>query len=313
MRRKLIWTFAVTIGIATTGIPTPRSRAAAQKLAIAYRGASADAPENTRRAFQLAITQHADVIAPDLAVSRDGILVCLHDDTLERTTDAATIFPDRFRLTPEGEKTWLANDFTLAELRQLDAGSWMGPAFTGEPIPTWDEVVTLALGRAGLSPTINSATLYRSRGIDVVHLLAAAIRSRGLDRPQSLDETPIAIHALDRDTLRELSRALPTVPRVVLAVLDDDVVGEERLREMASFATGVALEKSLIARHPDVIPRAHTYGLTVSGWTFADGDTVRFNSTRDEMDHFLYTLGLDAAFTSSLDQFPRRRIESTRP
>src|SRR4051812_20736123 len=69
--------------------------AGAAKQAIAHRGASGYAPEHTQAAYQLALDQHADFVEPDLAISRDGVLICLHDDTLDRTTDAARVFPDR--------------------------------------------------------------------------------------------------------------------------------------------------------------------------------------------------------------------------
>src|SRR5438874_9124574 len=65
------------------------------KQAIAHRGASGYAPEHTMAAYRLAIDQKADFVEPDLAVTKDGVLICLHDDTLERTTNIADVFPDR--------------------------------------------------------------------------------------------------------------------------------------------------------------------------------------------------------------------------
>ena len=62
---------------------------------IAHRGASAYAPEHTLAAYQLAIRQGADFVEPDLQITRDGVLICLHDTTLERTTDVEEKFPDR--------------------------------------------------------------------------------------------------------------------------------------------------------------------------------------------------------------------------
>src|SRR6476469_4764748 len=88
------------------------------KQLIAHRGASGYAPEHTFAAYQLAMEQKADFVEPDLAVSKDGTLVCLHDDTLERTTNVKDVFPDRYsrELTGRGgAKRWIANDFTVAE------------------------------------------------------------------------------------------------------------------------------------------------------------------------------------------------------
>src|SRR5215813_5526193 len=65
---------------------------------IAHRGASAYVPEHTLEAYRLALKQGADYVEPDLQITRDGVLVCLHDTTLERTTDVARLFPDRAKL-----------------------------------------------------------------------------------------------------------------------------------------------------------------------------------------------------------------------
>jgi glycerophosphoryl diester phosphodiesterase len=93
---------------------------------------------------------------------------------------------------------------------------------------------------------------------------------------------------------------------VFLTSKDEDVT-EARLKELAKFATGIAPEKFVIARHPEMVARAHAAGLTVTSWTFrADDKEMKFPSVRAEMSHFLYDLGIDALFTNNPDQFPRR-------
>ena len=109
---------------------------------IAHRGASGYAPEHTRAAYQLAMDQGADYVEQDLTLTKDGVLICLHDDTLERTTDVEARFPDR-AVTETGAdgqpvKRWYANDFTLAEIETLDAGSWFDPRFAGARVVTFE-------------------------------------------------------------------------------------------------------------------------------------------------------------------------------
>jgi len=94
-------------------------------LIIAHRGASADAPENTLPAFREALRQKADLIELDLHLSADGIPVVIHDAKLERTTNGQGKVADR----------------TVAELQQLDAGSWFAPQFATATIPTLAEVL----------------------------------------------------------------------------------------------------------------------------------------------------------------------------
>src|SRR5437870_4846146 len=97
-----------------------------RKTLIAHRGASGYAPEHTLAAYRLAIAQGADFVEPDLQITKDGVLVCLHDATLERTTDVRRVFPDRARVVND-RKTWPVVDFTMEEVQRLDAGSWMNP------------------------------------------------------------------------------------------------------------------------------------------------------------------------------------------
>ncbi len=113
---------------------------------IAHRGASFDAPESTAAAYKLARDLGADYLELDLQRSKDGVLFVLHDDSLLRTTDVAVKFPER--------KDSTANEFTMAELKTLDAGSWFNtaypdrarPSFTGLKILTLDEVINIAEG-----------------------------------------------------------------------------------------------------------------------------------------------------------------------
>ena len=97
---------------------------------LAHRGYSGKAPENTMAAFKLALEADADGLELDVHITKDGRVVVIHDDTLERTTDG------RGRVEEQ----------TYAELAQLDAGSWFGEEFKGERLPTLDEVCELLKG-----------------------------------------------------------------------------------------------------------------------------------------------------------------------
>src|SRR5262245_62260679 len=109
---------------------------AAAKRLIAHRGACAYAPEHTLASYRLAVQQGADYVEQDLAVTRDHALICLHDDSLERTTNVADLFPDRAVVDPAtGHKHWLAVDFTLAEIKKIDAGTRFHTRFTAEQMP----------------------------------------------------------------------------------------------------------------------------------------------------------------------------------
>ena len=287
-----LFAILITLVVAWAGVA-----AQARKQLIAHRGASGYAPEHTAAAYRLAMEQHAEFVEPDLAVTKDGVLICLHDDTLNRTTNAAEVFPQR--------EPWLANDFTLEEIRRLDAGTWFKPAFAGQRIQTFQDAIDLVRGKAGLYPELKSPELYRSRHVDQVKLFVDLIKKNGLETPASLKTTPVIIQSFDEEAVRRVAKELPSIPRVLLVERDGDV-SEPRLRVIKTFATGVAPEKSLVARHPEMVQQAHALGLTVTCWTFRADEKTTFPSVRDEMAHFLYDLGIDALFTNNPDQFPRR-------
>jgi glycerophosphoryl diester phosphodiesterase len=301
-------TFAVAVlilGAAAAAVPA----AQANKAAIGHRGASGYAPEHTMASYRLAIQQKADFVEPDLGVTKDGVLICLHDDTLERTTNVAEVFPDRPSAnvpTRQPGKHWLANDFTLAEIRQLDAGKWFKPEFAGQKIVTFQEMIDLVRGSgAGIYPELKSPPLYKSRGIDMEQIFVGIVKQNGLDTAASLKTFPVIIQSFDEDSIRRVAKDLPSIPRVFLTSSANDVT-DARLAELAAFATGIAPEKRVIAEHPDMVARAHKAGLTVTSWTFRAGERTPYPSVRDEMAHYLYDLGIDALFTNNPDQFPRR-------
>ncbi|MET7573089.1 glycerophosphodiester phosphodiesterase family protein [Streptomyces sp. NPDC005492] len=119
------------LGAAALLLPSPAARAgdAAQWPAIvAHRGASAYAPENTLASIDKAARLGFQWVENDVQRTKDGELVVIHDDSLQRTTDVEEVFPHR--------APWKVKDFTAAEIARLDAGSWFGPTYTGTRVPT---------------------------------------------------------------------------------------------------------------------------------------------------------------------------------
>lgn len=128
---------------------------------IAHRGFSGAAPENTIAAIRAAIEIEADMAEIDVTLTSDGHIVVFHDETLDRTTNGSG----------------RVSDFTLAELQQLDAGSWFAPEFAGERIPTLDAVLDEIDGQILLNVEIKSEAVERG----VVAKVASAIYKRKMD------------------------------------------------------------------------------------------------------------------------------------
>jgi len=93
----------------------------------AHRGASAYFPENTMLSFEKALEMGCTGIETDVQMTKDGILVLIHDEMVNRTTNG------------EG----LVKDYTYSELNKLDAGAWMGEEFIGNKVPTVEELIYL--------------------------------------------------------------------------------------------------------------------------------------------------------------------------
>ncbi len=158
---------------------------------FAHRGASAHAPENTLASFELALSQHADAIELDAKLTADGEVVVIHDQTVERTTDGSG----------------RVSQMTLAQLRELDAGSFFDIAFRGEKIPTLAEVFELV----GQKTFINvELTNYASLLDDLPPKVCALITRYGV-------ESRVMFSSFNPVALLKAHRILPNIPIGLLA------------------------------------------------------------------------------------------------
>jgi glycerophosphoryl diester phosphodiesterase len=197
------------------------------------------APENTFASFELALEQGADLVELDVHLSRDGQVVVIHDERLERTTSG------------QG----LVNQHTVAELRRLEAGAWFDPAFAGQRIPLLAEVLDWARGRAHLAIEIKNGPLFYA-GIEdrIVGLLDRhGMRQRAL--VISFDH-----QALRR--VRELDAELLT--GAIYACRPADPLG------LAVAAGAGVLEPHWGYVRAEDVAAAHAAGLKVSTWATSD-------------------------------------------
>ncbi len=193
-------------------------------LVMAHRGFRGIAPENTLSAARLGWESGADYWELDVAASSDGELVVLHDDNLIRTTNAKLRFPER--------KPWTVYDFTLQELKSLDAGSWYGasdpfgqvaagrvsPAelqlFAGLRIPTLKEALTLTKDLDWkVNVEIKDAT-GRSCDAWIVEKTAALIS-------ELKTEDKVLVSSFNHAYLARMKKAQPRIP--VAALIDKPI------------------------------------------------------------------------------------------
>ncbi len=309
---KLLGTSTGIVGLETTSPAhvrgLTRNNSSTKKILVAHRGASAYAPEHTLESYQLALKQGADFVEQDLQITKDGVLVCLHDLTLERTTNVKELFPTRFREEFVGgtsTRGWYVSDLTLREIKQLDAGSWFDPKFRDARVPTWQKAIDLVRGKAGLYPETKAPDVYGARGHDMERLVLDVLRKNRLDKPLAAPHTPVIIQSFSSESLRKFSMFKTELALVLLVGTETGArwLSSEGLIEMRKFASGVAPAKALVDK--SLVVQAHSLGLTVTPYTFRSRSIGRFKTVRDEMAYYLYELGVDALFTDNPDLFPR--------
>lgn len=228
-------------------------------IIFAHRGSSAYAPENTLAAFELAVRQGADAIELDTKLSADGQVVVIHDQTLDRTTS----------------QSGRVRDFTLAEIRKLEAGSHFDIAFKGEPIPTLDKVLEAVGKRIYINIEIaNYATLTDKLPVKVAELVK---RYEMEERVIFSSFNPLA--------LLRTRRILPEVPTGLLAIAGSSG------NWARSWPGRLIHYKSLHPEQrdvtPDLVKQAHQKGHPVFVYTV---------NRADEM-NMLFEMGVDGIFT----------------
>ncbi|MCY9782578.1 glycerophosphodiester phosphodiesterase [Nocardiopsis sp. EMB25] len=186
-------------------------------IAVAHRGASGHAPENTLAAIDVAHELGAVTVEVDVQLTADGEPVIMHDTTLERTTDVEAVFPDR--------APYRVSDFTMAEIRRLDAGGWYDPAFAGEPVPTLGEVLDrMAEHDLNLLLELKEPELYPG--------LERAVAEELFDRAEWFRRNPpweprrLVIQSFDWESVRESQDILRPVPHGLLGMVPEDRIDD---------------------------------------------------------------------------------------
>lgn len=232
---------------------------------VAHRGATAYTPENTIAAFDLAVDMKADYIEIDVQRSKDGELVLIHDTTVDRTTDG----------------TGKVGDLTLEQLRSLDAGSWKGEQFAGEPIPTFEEILDHYHGKIGILIELKAPELYP--GIE--EQVAAALIERNLHKPQN---EKIIIQSFNFESIKKMDQLLPKVPIGVLTSNRADTT-LQALQEFSTYADWFNPSYGIVTE--ELVNQVHSLGMQIGSWT------VRSKEAAD----FLFEMGVDAIISDYPD------------
>lgn len=215
-------------------------------ILIAHRGGAHEAPENTMASFRHAIEIGAKYVELDVQMSRDNELVVIHDETLDRTTDGSG--PIR--------------EYTLEELKRLDAGSKFSHLYRDERIPTLREVLELCVG-AGVGVVVELKSPHLNPGLEEkVAALLGEMWLRGAEN--------IWCISFDHASIRKMRTLDPAVPLGYLFEWNEPsfVVADDTVQALCPYY------KTPLA-YPEQVAEAHRLGKFVFVYTANEADEMR--------------------------------------
>jgi glycerophosphoryl diester phosphodiesterase len=270
---SLFVTLAVLVvtSMATAAEPTQARKLvnSPDLLIIAHRGNSSVAPENTLPAFVKALEAKSDLVELDYHHSADGVPVVIHDDNLNRTTNAQELL---------GKDNVLVIDMPAAELAKLDAGTWFDEEFRGTKLPTLVE--SLAAIQAG------STTLIERKAGDAATLVKLLEREKLTDR--------VVVQAFDWDFVKECRKLSPTL---TLCTLSGKAANDEQIKAAAETGADVIVWNHEKLRGPQ-IDLIHSLGK--KAWIYTVDDQERAAE--------FVAAGIDGVITNKPAQMQKLRM-----
>jgi glycerophosphoryl diester phosphodiesterase len=256
-------------------------------LNVGHRGASGYAPEHTIPAYDLALKMGADYIEQDLQLTRDGVLVVLHDETLNRTA----------RPTAEsapGDCTGLVREKTLAQIKTCDVGSWFNqtypqyakPEYVGLRIPTLEEVFQKY--RKSTNYYIETKSPESAPGME--EELLRLMDEYGLTEPAA-EKWQVLIQSFSPASLQKIHTLDPSLPLIQLfSGAETSQSIQARLDATATYAVGIGPSKGDVDK--PLVDAAHARCLDVHPYTVNESAEMRS----------LIAVGVDGMFTNFPDR-----------
>ena len=327
MKRKVIFLRSLLIVVFLIGLALiVFGEGQLEKIVIAHRGASGYLPEHTLEAYTMAYALGADFIETDLALTKDGVFVCMHDIYLEYTTNVMEIFPNRVRK----DKRWYVVDFSLDEIKQLNVhertransiayfASRFPLSFSKFEVPTFIEMIELIQGLnkstgrdVGIYPEIKKPGWHAQQGFSMEEALLEILNRHGYKGRSA----KVFIQCFENESLEKLRFELGTDLPLVLLTWETSwnyggnvkpfvaELTEDILDEIATYADGIGPYKGRIEANSGLVNWAHERGLLVHTWTFrADSIPGQYRTFNEELYQFYIIYNVDGLFTDFTDR-----------
>ena len=287
MRR--LWLMVVLAGVsllvasAASGAPGSKTSADAPVLNVGHRGASGYAPEHTIPSYDLALKLGADYIEQDLQMTKDGVLVAMHDETLDRTARG-----------PKNNCTGLVIEKTLAQIKTCDVGSWFNeaypqyakPEYVGLKIPTLEEIFQ----RYGTGVNYYIETKNPEAAPGMEEELLRLMDQYKLTQPAA-DHWQVLIQSFSPASLQKIHAINPSLPLIRLydSTETSATIGAS-LDMTRTYAVGIGPSKTDV--DSSLVTAAHGRCLDIHPYTVNEKQEMRD----------LISLGVDGMFTNFPDR-----------
>ncbi|MDQ0861918.1 glycerophosphoryl diester phosphodiesterase [Bacillus sp. V2I10] len=259
MKRKWVSVIgALVIGIGfTAGGGTAMAKEKHKDIVnVSHRGASGYAPEHTITSYQMGDKMHGDYIEVDLQMTKDGKLIAMHDETVDRTTDG----------------TGLVKDYTLEQIKQLDAGSWFNekypqyanPDYAGLKVPTLEEVFQKFGKNAKYYIETKSPEVYPGMEKELLRLV----------NDYNINNNTLLVQSFSSLSLKTMNELDPSVKLVqLLSYKTNAVITDAEIAAIKQYAMGVGPNYTYL--NQDYVQKVAGSGLEIHPYTVNDKETMK--------------------------------------
>ncbi|NLP51641.1 glycerophosphodiester phosphodiesterase [Bacillus sp. RO1] len=254
--KMTIGALALSLSVIGTGFTADASEKNKEILNVAHRGASGHAPEHTITSYKMGEEMHGDYIEVDLQMTKDGQLIAMHDETLDRTTNG------------NGQ----VKDHTLEEIKNLDAGSWFNekypekanPAYVGLKVPTLEEVFQKFGKNANYYIETKSPEVYPG----MEEALLELVNKYGVDKDKLL------VQSFSPASLTKMNQIDPSVKLVQLMwYTSPAAISDAELQAVKKYAIGIGPNSSMIDQ--EYVQKAVKNGLEIHPYTVNEKEDMK--------------------------------------
>ena len=294
------------------------SKKYSEKIVIAHRGASGYIPEHTMESKAMAHAMDADYIEQDLVLSKDDVLIVIHDIYLGEVTNVAALYPEMARK----DGRYYVIDFTFDQLITLSVNERINhktnkPVFPNRfplkkssfKLHSLQEEIELIQGlnkstgkRIGIYPEIKNPSFHNQEGKDISKIVLQVLDDYGYSKQTDA----CILQCFDAQELQRIREELKC--ELFLTQLMEFPEGLERLEKYASYANaiGPSIGQLILAgmgksEGNKIVDKAHDLGLKVHAYTFRKDQHPNFENFEDLLEFGFHDLELDGVFTDFPD------------